>query len=169
MAHSVDTSYLIEAWKVWFPYSEFAGVWRVLASAAVHRQIFVIDRVYDELKRYVPELVQFFDTNAPGWAVDTKRDVVVQAELNVLEHQLLAGTGFHRSYSPQRVSRYIATADPVLVLHAQRHRHIVVSIEVSNPNAKSSPKIPDLCGIRGVVHAGPSEFIAALGYTFAPV
>lgn len=168
MAYSVDTSYLIEAWTVWFPYSEFAGVWRVFATAAAHNHMFVIDRVYDELSKHVPDLVQFFDKNAPGWVTDTANDSGVMTALSVLEQQMLSPGTFHRVYHPQNVSRYVTTADPVLVLHAQLYSDVVVSIEVSNINARSSPKIPDLCQLRGVVHVEPPAFIATLGHTFGP-
>lgn len=168
MAYSIDTSYLIEAWAVWFLYSEFAGIWRVLATVAVHGHIFVIDRVYGELNKHVPDLVQFFDTHAPGWVRSTASDHAIMTALSVLEQEMLSPGTFHRTYHSQNVTRYVRTADPVLVLHAQLYGHAVVSVEVSDINAKKSPKIPDLCRVCGVDHVEPPAFIATLGYTFGP-
>jgi hypothetical protein len=45
---------------------------------------------------------------------------------------------------------------------------MVLSKEVSEPNSKI-PKIPDLCAGRGVRHLYANDFVAELGYSFAPL
>lgn len=168
MAFSVDTSYLMNAWTAWYPwypYEEFAGVWQVLASAAAANRLFVVDRVYDELKLQVPDLISFFDAHATNWRKSTGSDI--HQALSRLEADLLAGRVI-RDYPKQNVAKYIQVADPLVVLHAERHAHVVVSSELSDKVSKKGPKIPDLCELRGVAHVGPSEFAQTWGYEFHP-
>ncbi|MFO7567856.1 MAG: DUF4411 family protein [Enhygromyxa sp.] len=168
MAYSVDTSYFVRAWTVWYPYDDFEGVWRVLVSAAAHGSLFVVDRVRDELDRQVPELVDFFDKFAGNWHSVTVGDAALDGALKSLEKDLLAGT-IIRSYPSSNIRKYISVADPALVLHAQLYGHVVVSNELSDKLTKKGPKIPDLCEVQGVSHATPAEFAGALGYKFGPV
>lgn len=72
-------------------------------------------------------------------------------------------------YPPPNIEKYISVADPVLILHAQLYHHVVVSNELSNREDKKGPKIPDLCELKGVLHATPAEFARTLGYRFGPV
>jgi hypothetical protein len=168
LAYSIDTSYLVEAWKVWYPYENFEGVWRVLVSAAAHGQLFVVDRVHDELAKQVLDLVKFFDRFAGNWQTKTVGDAELESALQTLEADLLAAR-IIRNYPPQNVRKYLDVADPVLVLHAQLYDHVVVSNELSDQLTKKGPKIPDLCQLKGVTHATPAELAGILGYEFEPV
>jgi hypothetical protein len=168
LAYSLDTSYLVRAWTIWYPYEEFIGVWQVLVSAAAHGQIFVVDRVRDELDKQVPELVAFFDRFAKNWHSTTNDDAVLENALQEFETEPLAGKIF-RKYPPPNIRKYLNVADPVLVLHAQLYGHVVVSNELSDKQTKKGPQIPDLCELRGVTHAAPAEFAGTLGYRFGPI
>ncbi len=165
MAYSIDTSYFIEAWNVWYPYDKFEGVWRVFASAACSGDLFVIDSVYNELKRHVPDIVKFFDYHASGWKKKTTTDSKMITALNALEADLVAGN-IHRRYNTQNIEKYMCVADPALVVHAELYGHVVISNEISDPSAKKGPKIPDLCRLKGVSHASPAEFALKLPYKF---
>ncbi|NVB37194.1 DUF4411 family protein [Pseudenhygromyxa sp. WMMC2535] len=165
MAYSIDTSYFVNAWKIWYPYDTFPRVWTVLASAASGRQLFVIDRVYGELRKQVPDLVTFLDLHAPGWSRKTSGDPAMNSALTRLESDLLAGKVI-RDYPPQNVRRYLGVADPAIVLHADLHGHVVVSNELSDQYTKKGSKLPDLCQLRGVQHATPAAFAAIWGHTF---
>lgn len=168
MPYSIDTSYLVEAWKVWYPYENFQGAWQVLVSAANAKQLFVIDRVYDELEKQVPDLVVFFDAHAASWQHPTAGDTRLESALQHLETDLLAGR-IIRNYPAQNIRKYLEVADPTVVLHAQLYQHVVVSNELSDRLTKKGPKLPDLCGFMGVSHATPPEFAGVLGYHFGPV
>lgn len=168
MAYSIDTSYLVRAWTIWYPYEQFEGVWRVLVSAAAHGQLFVVDRVRAELGRQVPDLVDFFDAFAGNWHTATAGNGALDNALQALETDLLASK-IIRKYPPQNIRKYLDVADPILVLHAQLYGHVVVSNELSDKLTKKGPTIPDLCELRGVAHATPAELAGALGYKFEPV
>jgi hypothetical protein len=73
-----------------------------------------------------------------------------------------------RGLKQQQVKRYVESADPWVVLHAALHGHTVLSKEVSAPNSKI-PKIPNLCAAQGVRHVYVNDFVAELGYSFAPL
>jgi len=167
MPYSIDTSYLIEAWNVWYPYQSFPGLWQVLVSAAADGQLFVIDRVYDELEKQVPDLVAFFDLHAADWQHLTAGDTTLESALRRLETELLAGRVI-RTYPAQNIRKYLEVADPIVVLHAQLHHHVVVSNELSDRLTKKGPKLPDLCSLQGVPHATPSEFAEILELHYRP-
>jgi hypothetical protein len=169
MAYSLDTSYLFDAWSVWHPIDVYDGYWEVMLGAATAGKIFVVDAVREELDRQLPELVYLFDSQAGGWTRAVSEDLDVLTDLNDLERALLAGGIVRSQYPAQNIKKYMAVADPVVVMHARRHDHIVVSKELPDPNNKKSPKLPDLCRHFGVVHASPDEFARVLGYTFTAV
>lgn len=130
--------------------------------------MFVVDAVHDELDRQVPELVELFDQQAGDWTRSRAESRSFSRMLNTLERSLLKGK-IIRSYPPQNIKKYMAIADPVLVLHAKSCGHVVVSKELSDVYCKKGPKIPDLCGHFGVVHAGPPAFADVLGYEYRAV
>lgn len=163
MPYSLDTSYLVDAWNIWYPYEQFKEAWRLWASVAAAADMFVIGSVRGELRRHTPDLVRFYDAHVPGWWIDVSRDARLRQEMANLEQTLI-----QEGYKAQRVQRYMQTADPAVVLHAQLYQHAVVSIEKSAPQAKTEPKLPDLCAQRGVRHLYPHELLADLGHTFAP-
>lgn len=157
----------MRAWTIWYPYQAFEGAWQVLVSAAAHGQLFVVDRVRDELQKQVPDLVIFFDKYAANWHSVTLDDAELESALRGLEVDLAAGK-IIKQYKIQNIKKYIDVADPTLVLHAQVYGHVVVSNELSDKNDKKGPKIPDLCALKGVMHANPYQFAAAVGFDFGP-
>lgn len=163
MAYSLDTSYLVDAWNNWYPFDSFTGAWRLWASVAHAGDMFALSIVRDETRRHAPDLVKFLDAHAPAWAVDVDDDATLDNAMNTLMTDLL-----RRGRKPQSVRRYLETADPLVVLHAELYGHTVVSIEESAPNSKI-PKIPDLCAAKGVYHFYPEDVVAELGYSFAPL
>jgi hypothetical protein len=170
LAYSIDTSYFMRAWTVWYPYECFEGVWQVLVSAAAHQRLFVVDRVRDELDKQVPDLVSLFDQYAGNWHTETTNNAILDDALKTLEEDLLAGKIIRENgYRAQNTKRYMDGADPVLVLHAQLYRHVVVSNELSDTETKKGPKIPDLCEVKGVRHATPAEFAQILEHKFGIV
>lgn len=163
MAYSLDTSYLVDAWNIWYPFDSFTDAWRLWASVVIAGDIFALSIVRDETRRHALDLVKFLDAHAPNWAVDVDSDVALLNAMSSLETDLLRrGRG-----KPQSVRRYLETADPFVVLHAELYGHTVVSMEESAPNSRI-PKIPDLCEARGVRHFYPNHVVAELGYSFAP-
>lgn len=162
MAYSLDTSYLVDAWNIWYPFDSFTDAWRLWASVADAGDMFALSIVQAETRRHAPDLVRFLDAHAPSWAVNVDSDVALSNALSSLETDLL-----RRGRKPQSVRRYLETADPLVVLHAQLYGHTVLSMEESSPNSRI-PKIPDLCATRGVRHFYPNEMLAELGYVFAP-
>lgn len=80
----------------------------------------------------------------------------IRSDLNALEICLTKGEVI-RKYPPQNIKKYMAVADPVLVLHASRNDHVVVSKELSDVNCKKGPKLPDLCSHFDVSHASRVE------------
>jgi hypothetical protein len=163
--YSIDTSYFVRAWSVWYPFDVFPGFWQVMVSAAVNGQIFVVEPVRAEMEKQIPDLVKLFDRHAVNWSRDVSSDHSLRVELDSLEVDLVAGRVI-RSYPLPNIVKYMQVADPVLVLHAQLYDHVVVSNEVSDRGTKKGPKIPDLCATRNVRHASPQEFAATLGYVF---
>jgi hypothetical protein len=167
MPYSLDTSYLLDAWAVWHPLDIFDGYWEVLLGAAKAGEVFVVDAVRGELERQMPDLVALFDQKAPGWTRPTSDDLGIRSDLNALERDLNRGELIRGTYPRQNIKKYMAVADPILILHARRNDHVVVSKELSDLNCKKGPKIPDLCRHFNVSHASPNEFARVLGYTYS--
>jgi len=168
VAYSIDTSYFVRAWSVWYPFDVFPGVWQVMVSAAANGQIFVVEPARAEMEKQIPDLVDLFDRNAPNWSLNVSGDHRLRIALDSLEADLTAGQVI-RSYAPQNILKYMQVADPFVILHAQLYDHVVVSNELPDIGDKKGPKIPDLCTIRNVQHARPEEFAATLGFVFQSV
>lgn len=167
MPYSLDTSYLLDAWAVWYPIDTFDGYWEVLLGAARAGEVVVVDAVWEELQRQIPQLVELFDQQALGWTPAASDDPVLRNALNDLERGLARDGLIRPHYPAQNIKKYMAVADPVLVLHARQEGHVVVSKELSDVNCKKGPKLPDLCRHFEVTHATPDEFARVLGYTFS--
>lgn len=166
MPYSLDTSYLLDAWAVWYPLDTFDGYWEVLLGAARAGEVVVVDAVWEELQRQIPEMVELFEQQAPEWTPATSDDPELRDALNDLERGLARGGLIRATYPAQNIKKYMGVADPVLVLHAHHAGHVVVSKELSDVNCKKGPKLPDLCRHFEVTHATPDEFARVLGYTF---
>ncbi len=138
----------------------------MLLGATKAGHVFVVDSVRDELARQVPDLVELFDANAPGWVRAASVDEQIRRDLNELELELNRGRLLRGHYPPQNIRKYMTVADPVVALHARRYEHLVVSKELSDITNKKGPKLPDLCAHFGVLHASPDAFARALGYRF---
>ena len=69
-------------------------------------------------------------------------------------------------FKPEAKSKFAAGADGWLIAYAQTHSAVVVTQEVSAPDAKSKVLIPDVCQVFGVDYMNTWEMLRQLGVRF---
>lgn len=153
MTYVFDTSSLIGAWVRSYPPDLFPGVWEQMSDLATAGQLIAPEDVLEELKVQDDDLFGWVKARAGAIVVPTSRALLLEARAVLSDHPGLTKTGTGRG-----------RADPfVIALAAQRGCPVVTQ---EQGGSVSKPRIPFVCGARGVECMSIVEVIRTEGWRF---
>jgi Domain of unknown function (DUF4411) len=136
--YSIDTSSLINGFRINYPYLNFPRLWNEhFPSLVASGDLRATEEVRIELDRQDDELVQWIDDYSDDLFVEVDEEIQHEVRAILREHPRLVHAGRGRS-----------GADPFVIALAKLHVCAVVT-EEGRGSAKQ-PKIPDVCEALGV-------------------
>lgn len=166
----LDSNFFIQAHRVTYPFDVAPSFWAKVRQLAHSGLVVSIDKVQDELFRQTDEekkdeLQLWCEANLPptffrdtSITVPEYTQVVMWAQSRSLQYRPAAIHEFLRA----------EVADAWLVAYALNdvNDRIIVTNEVSQPNAKTKVKIPEACDGCGARFTNPIEMFRRLGERF---
>lgn len=134
-----DADVLIAAYRDRYPTDLFPGFWDCLSHHLAAGRMLIIDRVVDEIL-FPAGLVQWVEQAANGYFATTHAQFVVDAY-----RQLMDWVQESPQFTPAARGDFARGADGWLAAYAMAHGSVVVTNEVSAPNAQRKVPLPDLC------------------------
>jgi len=159
----VDTSCLTQAYRQYYSFDIAPSFWDFLRKSFENGLLKCNDKVYDEIQRGGDDLADWLKTEVNKDAfVDTKSDAAL------LEHYglLMNWANDHPNYNHIARADFAAyeNADPWIVATAMEKGLIVISQEISAPDAKRSIKLPDICKQFNIRHIDTFSFLREAGF-----
>ena len=151
----------IEAARRYYAFDLAPAFWQGLISYAEDGQVESIDRVKRELARGNDELAKWANSNFSDAFVSTDREDVVRRYADII-----AWVESQGQYSDAARSDFAGGADGWLVAYASIEGRVVVTQEVSAPDARRKVPIPNVCDAFGVNPIDTFEMLRALGIQF---
>lgn len=159
----VDSNFFLQAHKMHYPMDVAPGFWVKVSDLANQRRIISIDKVRDELYTNPDTLTTWMDQNLPA-------DFFKDTNSVLAKYGQVCAWAASRSahYKPGALSTFLQAdeADAFLVAYALAHGLTLITHETSDPNRKSSIKIPDACAPLGVQFLNTIQMFRAMGETF---
>ena len=134
-----DADVLIAAYRDRYPPDLFPGFWDCLSYHLATSRMLIIDRVAGEILSPA-ELVQWVEQAADGYFPTTAAQPIVDAY-----RQLMDWVQENPQFTPAARDDFARGADGWLAAYAMVHGAVVVTNEVSAPNARRKVPLPDLC------------------------
>ncbi|HUR17007.1 MAG TPA: DUF4411 family protein [Candidatus Limnocylindrales bacterium] len=148
-----DTSALVEAWVRLYPPRRFPALWENIDELINDERAVAPHEVLEELKAQDDDLLQWAKDRSDGFIRPTSRQVMLAARDVLEDHPKLTKPGKGRG-----------KADPFVVALAETIDWTVVTQERGGTAEK--PKIPYVCGERGVNCMSDLDIIDAEDWTF---
>lgn len=158
----VDSNFFIEAHRATYPLDVFHSYWTKVAELAQRGKIISIDKVKAEIFDHQDELKKWCESNLP-------EDFFKDSSGLIAEYKRVAWWAQSRKsqYKEIAISEFLDAdnADAWLVTYAlaDTRNRVVVTREISQPDAKRKIKIPDACQPFSVSFASPIEMFRGLG------
>ena len=134
-----DADVLIAAYRHRYPPDLFPGFWDCLSHHIATGLLLIIDRVGDEII-FPAELFQWVEHATNGYFPTTGIQPVADAY-----RQLMDWVQENPQFTLAAKADFARGADGWLAAYAMAHGAIVVTNEVSAPDAKRKVPLPDLC------------------------
>ena len=135
--YCLDTSALIDLWRVHYPPDVFPGIWRDLEGSIRKGRIVAPMEVLRELRARDDELLAWAEGN------DTMFITLDEAAIATMGRVI---RDFPRLVDPDRTT---PDADPFVIALALQNDHRVVTSEKATANP-DKPRIPDVCKANAV-------------------
>jgi Domain of unknown function (DUF4411) len=153
--YSLDTSSLINGFRLNYPYLNFPRLWNEhVPSLVASGDLRATEEVLIELQRQDDELVQ--------WLVDYRDDLFIEVD-EPIQHEVKEILRTHTALIHAR-GRGHSGADPFVIALAKINKCTVVT-EEGRGSAKH-PKIPDVCKDLGVPCIRLADLITEEGWVF---
>ena len=156
----LDTNVFIGAHNDYYAPDFCPAFWDCIFQFFRAGRLVSIDRVFNELE-YPDDLVQWAN-NAPNDFFDFSADGPVITAYSTIMDWIQNNSQFKQA----AIRHFAAGADGWLIAYAQTHSAVVVTQEVSAPDAKSKVPIPDVCQVFGVDYMNTWEMLRQLGVRF---
>lgn len=134
-----DTDVLVAAHRRYYSPDLCPGFWDCLSHYITVGRLLIIDRVYDEIV-YPPELVNWVEHASDDSLVATGTQSVVDAY-----RRLIDWVQDNPQFTAAARADFARAADGWLAAYAMANGAIVVTNEVSAPQAQRRVPLPDLC------------------------
>ena len=154
MRYSIDTSSLINGFRINYPYLNFPRLWNEhLPSLVASGELRATEEVYIELKRQDDELIQWIEDYRDDLFVEVDEEIQYEVREILRSHTALVHAGRGRS-----------GADPFVIALAKLNVCTVVT-EEGRGSAKN-PKMPDVCDDLGVPYIRLVDLIGEQGWVY---
>lgn len=153
MTYVFDTSAFIEAWVRSYPPDSFPQLWERMDALVASGQLIAPEEVLEELRVQDDDLHAWVKVRSPNIIQPTSRELMLEARAVLAEHPMLTKPGTGRS-----------AGDPFVIALAALHSSPVVTQE--RGGSASKPRIPFVCGARGVRRMTLLEVIRAEHWSF---
>lgn len=157
----LDANVFIEAARRYYAFDLAPAFWQGLIDYAEDGQVESIDRIKHELGRGKDQLARWANSNFSDAFVSTDREDVVRRYADIIAWVERQG-----QYSDAARSDFAGGADGWLVAYASIEGRVVVTQEVSAPDARRKVPIPNVCDSFGVNPIDTFEMLRALGIQF---
>jgi hypothetical protein len=159
----VDSNFFLQAYKMHYPIDVTPGFWIKVSDLANQGRIISIDKVHDELYTNPDPLTNWMNQNLPT-------DFFKDTNSVLSEYSQVCAWASSRSthYKAAALNTFLQAdeADAFLVSYALAHKLTLITHETSDPNRKSSIKIPDACAPFKVQFLNTIQMFRAMGETF---
>ena len=155
-----DANVLMTAYHHYYAPDLCPGFWDCLAYHIATGRLLIIDRVYDEILSPLG-LVQWSERAIGASPVATASQPVADAY-----RRLMDWVQENPQFLPAARAEFARAADGWLAAYALANNAVVVTNEVSAPNARSRAPLPDLCDQFGVRRITPFTMLHELGVRF---
>ncbi|MGH9155349.1 MAG: DUF4411 family protein [Acidimicrobiales bacterium] len=153
VSYVFDTSALITAWTEQYPPDTFPALWDSMDGLVQHGRLKAPEEVLKELKSQDDVLHGWVTARTGQMVVPTSRAVMLEVSAILADHEHLTKTGPGRG-----------KADPFVIALAAQSGCPVVTQE--RGGTASKPKIPYVCGQRGVPCMNVLAVLRAEGWSF---
>lgn len=139
------------------------GFWIKVSHLGAQGKIISIDKVKDELYTNPDGLTQWMDANLPA---DFFKDT--STALNEYGQVCAWAASRANHYTQGALGTFLDAeeADAWLVCYALANQLTIITHEISDPNRKSSIKIPDVCQPFNIPYSKTIDMFRQLGETF---
>lgn len=162
----LDTNFFIQAHRSSYPLDIAQSFWAAIKELADKGYIISIDKVKKEIydkSSHEDELME--------WCSDNLSDDFFVATEGVISNYIKIiqwASSPSNQYITSAVDEFLQAdlADPWLVAYALEANLVIVTYEVSAPQAKKKIKIPEVCNHFGVRYINPIEMLRELQLKF---
>src|SRR5258708_9945323 len=159
----LDSNFFLQASKMHYPMDVMPGFWAKVRQLAGQGKIISIDKGKPELYTNPDVLTQWMDGNLPA---DFFKDT--STVLNEYGQVCAWAESSANHYTQGALATFLDAdeADAWLVCYALAHQLTIITHELSDPNRKSSIKIPDACQPFNIPSLKTVDMFRQLGETF---
>ena len=151
--HVIDTSALIDLWRVYYPPDIFPTLWERNLEEIIREGLLIAPKeVFNELQRR--------DDDLWDWAKDHRKMFIELDEEQAKHVKAIVGK-FPKLIDSRKTT---PDADPFVISLAMSKSWTVIASEHSNPGGK--PRIPDVCRNYNVRCIKLVEFIREKGWKY---
>ncbi|MEM7810494.1 MAG: DUF4411 family protein [Planctomycetota bacterium] len=158
----IDADCLITAKNQYYAFDICPGFWVFIEACIRQKAVIGIAEVYDE--------IIFKNDELSEWAKEIGRDVFVNdpADQSIPTGRSAVSQRVDRNpqYTSAAKAEFLRGADPLLITHAWRRGHTIVTLERSAPDSRKDIKIPDIARSFGVNCISPFAMLRVLGANF---
>jgi hypothetical protein len=144
MPYLIDSSAFIQAKNMFYRFSFCPGFWDWVAAEHRKGQLFSTDRVRIELLDKADELADWAKNAVEGFFLTTTVPIVARQAM------VAAWVQANGQYKQSAKADFLAKADPFLVAHASETGFVLITHEISAPDAQKRVPLPDVCMQFGV-------------------
>ncbi|WP_223577866.1 DUF4411 family protein [Sphingobacterium sp. GVS05A] len=161
----LDTNFFVQAHRMHYPFDVFPSFWSKIQELAVNGIIVSIDKVKHELGHNKDMLTDWVSNNLPD-------NFFQPSQVCIEAYSRIANWAFSKSghYKQAALNEFLDAdeADAWLVAYALTdvNNRILITHEVSQPEAKSRIKIPEPCNEFGVSFKNTIAMMREIGVTF---
>ena len=158
----LDSNFFIQAHRAYYPLDVFQSFWAKVKQLSDERKIKSIDKVKAEIyskASHEDELKSWCENNLTGdFFLDT--DSCFDDYIEIINW----ANSKNSFYKPSAIQKFLTAdlADPWLVAYAKANNCTIVTCEKSEPNRKSSIKIPEVCNDFEVRHINTVDLLREL-------
>ena len=156
----LDSDVIIGAYRNHYAPDICPGFWDCIPLYFQSGHLISIERVFDEIQN-PGDLVQWAQNAPSGLFAFSGEQPAITAYGTVMDWVQNSS-----QFKPEAKRKFAAGADGWLVAYAQIHSAVVVTQEVSAPEAKNKVPIPDVCRVFGVDYVNSWEMLRQLGVRF---
>ncbi len=161
----VDTNFFIQAHKAYYPLDVVPSFWNKIKFLAKEEKIVSIDKVQNEIYKNNDDLTKWCKDNLPQYFFKSTSNI-----FQSYQKVIFWAESRKNHYTSAALAEFLDAdeADAFLIAYTltNNSKRIVVTQEISEPNAKRKVKIPDACLALNVRFVNVMDMFRQLKETF---